>query len=99
MSTNASHAAQLRTDFQVNNRGRFQGFGRGGGFQMTFKGKTFGNTIILYNCKFFNNEAFWGEGLKASFQAESQNNTLIVLKSTFQHNRCLANGGGGTNVG
>ena len=56
-------------------------------------------SLFLYNCKFFNNEAFWGEGLKASFQDESQNNTLIVLKSTFQHNRCLANGVGGTNVG
>ena len=95
----ASKAMQLKTDFQINNRGRFQGFGRGGGFQVTFKGKSFGNGIIIYNCTFSNNEAFWGGGLKASFQDESQYNTLTVLKSTFQHNRCLANGGGGANVG
>ena len=59
---------KVGNNFIANSRGRFQGFGRGGGFQVTFKGKTFGNAIILYNCKFFNNEAFWGGGFKASFQ-------------------------------
>ena len=98
-NNNASKAMQIKTDFHVNDRGRFQGFGRGGGLQVTFKGKSFGNTIIVYNCNFSNNEAFWGGGLKASFQDESQNNTLKVLESTFRQNKCFANGGGGANVG
>jgi predicted outer membrane repeat protein len=98
-NNNASQATQLKTDFQINDRDRFQGFGRGGGLQVTFRGKSFGNTITLNDCRFSKNEAFWGGGLKASFQDESQYNTLTVLKSIFQYNRCSANGGGGVNVG
>ena len=45
-NNNTSKAMQIKTDFHVNNRGRFQGFGRGGGLQVTLKGKSFGNTII-----------------------------------------------------
>ena len=37
---------KVGNNFIANSRGRFQGFGRGGGFQVTFKGKTFGNAII-----------------------------------------------------
>ena len=98
-NNNASRATQIKTHFNVNNRGRFQGFGRGGGLQVTFKGKSFGNTVTIYDCNFSNNEAFWGGGLKASFQDESQYNTLTVLNSIFQHNKCWTNGGGGANVG
>ena len=99
ISNNASRLMQSKTDFYVNDRARFQGFGRGGGLQVTFRGKSSGNTITVYNCTFTNNEAVWGGGLKASFQDESENNTLTVLKSTFQKNRCPTNGGGGANVG
>ena len=98
-NNNASQATQLKTDFQINDRDRFQGFGRGGGFQVIFRGKSFGNNITVNNCRFSKNEAFWGGGLKASFQDESQCNTLTVLKSTFEYNRCFANGGGGANIG
>ena len=99
MNNNASKAMQFKTDFHVNNRGRFQGFGRGGGLQVMFRGKSLGNTITIYNCIFTHNEAFWGGGLKASFQDESQYNLLTVLKSIFRRNKCLANGGGGANIG
>ena len=67
--------------------------------QVVFRGKSSGNNITLDNCHFYRNDAVWGGGLKASFQDESRNNSLVIVKSVFKQNTCFRNGGGGANVG
>ena len=92
----ASHGNR---DLYINYNSRFYGFGRGGGLQVTFKGYSLGNSILVCKCNFSDNTAVWGGGLKASFQDRSSNNTLSVVNCTFHRNKCFQNGGGGANVG
>ena len=66
---------------------------------MTFRGKSLGNNVTLYNCSFYNIKAVWGGGLKALFHDESSQNSLVVVKSVFQQNTCFRNKGGGVNIG
>ena len=39
-NNNASHIKHHKTDFYINDHARYQGFGRGGGVQVTFRGKS-----------------------------------------------------------
>ena len=47
-NNNASQVKHNITDFYINERSRFQGFGRGGGMQVIFRGKSLGNNVTVY---------------------------------------------------
>lgn len=91
----------------IPNKQSHVGFGRGGGLSIIIKGRAYGNTFNVTNCKFRDNHAIWGGGLLISFMDVVLNNTLFVTDTEFQNNSCRPNnrhkrhgtGGGGMRIG
>ena len=65
-----------------------QQFGRGGGLSVFFKGKAFNNTVTIDTCKFTDNHAVWGGGFHSDILDHSKDNTLNIINSTFDYNKC-----------
>ena len=88
-----------RTSYVLGTQGKFQGFGRGGGLAIMFKGYHSDITVGISDCEFHNNTAYWGGGLYAVFRDRSNNNKVTIEGSKFVKNCVKLNGGGGAKVG
>lgn len=77
------------------------GFGRGGGLAVFFKGDASSNTLWILDCQFLNNQALWGGGLCVDFLDGSRGNSVIINESLFWENSCYSStgvGGGGIRI-
>ena len=88
-----------RTSYVLGAQNNFQGFGRGGGLAIMFKGHHSGINVTVSNCVFENNTAYWGGGLYIVFRDKSNENKVIVEDTKFINNSAKLNGGGGAKVG
>lgn len=88
-----------RTSYVLGTKSTFQGFGRGGGLAIIFKGYHGDIKMGIYYCEFHNNTAYWGGGLYIMFRDRSNNNMVTVEHTKFVKNYVKMNGGGGVKAG
>ena len=67
---------------------------RGGGLGISFVGKAKSNKVLIQNCTFLANQAYWGGGLQAEFSELTSKNVFTVQSSVFQSNIGHSAGGG-----
>ena len=79
-------------------------FGRGGGLSIFVNGESHDNTFSVMNCTFLGNQASWGGGMFVEFHDQTYKNSVSVLGSKFEANRChytpdSGTAGGGMRIG
>ena len=99
IDNSASSVNRHNTDFAINEGSKFHGLGRGGGLNVLFRGKAAHNRVELNRCRFKNNSAIWGGGLKVIFLDEVYGNTFTAQECVLEKNVCSKRGGGGADVG
>ena len=95
----ASNVDPKKTSFSNPTGSNFQGFGRGGGLCIIFRGNAVHNNIEILESNFSENSAIWGGGLYVQFHDSSEQNTVTVRTTTFEQNSACDYGGGGASVG
>ena len=88
-----------KTSYVLGAQSNFQGFGRGGGLAIIFKGYHSGISISIHDCKFTNNTAYWGGGLYVVFRDKTNDNRVTIERTAFVQNYAKVNGGGGARIG
>ena len=66
----------------------------GGGLALFFKGSSCFNNVILLECEFEGNYAYWGGGLYTRFANQACNNSVTILRNRFTNNVAINAGGG-----
>ncbi|XP_022802097.1 uncharacterized protein LOC111339659 [Stylophora pistillata] len=67
---------------------------KGGGLGIFFVGKAENNMVLIQNCRFLANQAYWGGGLQVEFSENTSRNNFTVRSSVFQRNIGHSAGGG-----